>query len=49
MFKVKDKYTNEILTVYHVRNVGNNVMFLFYKDKKWDYDYAGNYDLVEEE
>lgn len=49
MFKVKDKYTHEVLTVYHVRNVGSNVMFLFYKKNKWDYDYAGNYVLYEED
>ena len=48
MFKVKDKYTNEILTVYHVRYIVD-VMFLFYRNEKWYYDYAKNYDLVEED
>ena len=49
MFKVKDKYTGQIFTVYHVKNISSSVMFLFYKKGKWDYDYAGNYTLVEEE
>lgn len=48
MFKVKDKYTNEILTVYHVRYVVD-VMFLFYRNETWYYDYAQNYVLAEEE
>lgn len=55
LFKVRRKTlsweSEEIYTVYHVRWFKNKMYetrFLIYKDGKWVYDVADNYEPIEE-
>lgn len=48
MFKVRNKETGELFTVFHVE-YGYSLYFLIYKDGKWRMDQASEYEPAEED
>lgn len=50
MFKVKDKYDNEIYTVFSIReHKDKEIQFLIYWRETWRWVFANNYEPIEEE